>query len=194
MSYGVSITVTGAGLSAPARLALALHPERLAPVAGEAGLRCVRNNLRVLSSRTNALGAPSTHFYGRALNATTLDVKGDTATVVIAGPLGIRQRFYGGTIKPTKKKYLTVPIAAEAHGKSAGSFGEGELVVVFGRGRKPIGLARKADGKRQRGAMLYLLKLSVTQRPDPSILPATADVVTEVNRAIEAHVARNFSP
>ena len=175
MSYGVSITVTGADLSAPARLALALHPERLAPVAGEAGLRCVRNNLRVLSSRTNALGAPSTHFYGRALNATTLDVKGDT-------------------IKPTKKKYLTIPIAAEAHGKSAGSFGEGELVVVFGRGRKPIGLARKADGKRQRGAMLYLLKLSVTQRPDPSILPATADVVTEVNRAIEAHVARNFSP
>jgi hypothetical protein len=187
---GLSITLTGEGLTAPARALLALRPEKLGPVVGIAAHDIVTNRLALLSnSRKNQLGGKSTRFYGRALRATTWKAQGGEVTVSIAGPLGIRQRFYGGTIKPRPgKKYLTIPVAPEAHGRSAGSFG-GELEVIFGQGGRPIGLARKAQGKRKFGVMLYRLVRSVTQRPDPTILPKPAETTRHINNAIERHVA-----
>lgn len=105
--------------------------------------------------------------------------------------------------KPTQ--FLTIPARAEAYGKRAFEFKN--LRVQFGRGRMPVALVEadatliektkkrgyrpKGEAKLEKdfwgetagetgGAVMYWLVKSVTQRPDPSTIPATEMIANTV--------------
>jgi hypothetical protein len=181
---------------AVAAIRTGLTPEKLSPVIGRSARNTIRTHLfGVDRMRPNALGGARTHFYASAARGPSVQVQGDVAVVSIAS-VGIRQRLLGGTIKPRAgKKFLTIPATAEAHGKRASEFDD--LVVVYGAGGQPIALAHAAFRVTQQkisalparlrvgvtknvnshGGIVFWLRRSVTQQPDPSVLP-TVDVIS----------------
>ena len=188
-AVSLSVNVTGEGLAIPRRLLGALAPGRINPVIGRAATNATVAHLRAKNaSSPNALGGRRTNYYAGAARATSFAVVSDTEVVIGVAQIGIRQRFFGGTIRPRTAKFLTIPVAPEAHGKRAREFGD--LEVIFGRGGRPIGLARKAQGTRRFGVMLYRLARSVTQRADPSVLPTSATLGTAITTAVQSTVAR----
>jgi hypothetical protein len=189
VSVGLSIRVSGEGAQIPARVLGVLAPARLNPVIGRAAANVVVAHLRAKNtSSPNQLGGKRTNYYAAAARATSFAVVSDSEVVVSIAQRGIRQRFFGGTIKPRTAKFLTVPVHPSAHGKRAREFSD--LEIVFGSGGRPVALARRATGARRFGEILYRLVRSVTQRPDPSVLPESSAVRAEIVRAVDATLAR----
>lgn len=204
IGYRLDIRRSG-DAQAPARVAAVLQPARMNPVIGRAAANVFVSHLRGLDrTRPNRLGGRRTHFYLAAARGTSFQAVGDGIIVSISS-VGIRQRYFGGTIRPRPgKKYLTVPAAAEAHGKTAREFADLEL--VFDENRRPVALATKstlgvsitqdARGrivKRQTGSLgkiLFWLRRSVTQRADRSVLPEEAAITAVANAAQDAVVQR----
>jgi hypothetical protein len=128
----------------------------------------------------------TTNFWKAASRATSHQVEG-LGVVVSVNKIGVRQRFYGGTITPQKGKYLTIPARAEAYGKSAREFdnlkfikfanGTAALVekeaiqVKWGR-KKKDGTRNIKSVRETGGGIMYWLKESVTQVADPTVLPS----------------------
>lgn len=189
MSVGLSIRISGEGADIPARVLRAIAPARINPVIGRAASNTTVAHLRRLNQeRPNALGGRRTNYYAGAARGTSFAVVDDSTVVVSIAQRGIRQRVFGGTIKPRQAKFLTIPVHPLAHGKRAREFGD--LEIVFGAGGRPVALARKASGTRRFGEILFALRRSVTQRPDPSVLPANATLRADIVRAVESAVAR----
>lgn len=183
---GLLIDVSGSGLDVSSRVARVLEPARINPVIGRAATNVVREHL-FAKNRTspNQLGGRRTNYYLQAGRNTSFKIAGDHV-IVSVNQVGMRLRFYGGTVRPKTAKFLAIPVAPEAHGKRPREFGD--LEIVFGRGGKPIGLARK--GTRGRLAtILYRLADSVTQAPDSGVLPTPVDlaagVITAVNQVVD---------
>jgi hypothetical protein len=165
--------------------------------------RQIQDHLRGLeSSRPNRLGGRRTHFWAKAAQATFFEVQ-DDGVVVSINQQGMRQRFEGGTLKPVHKKWLTIPIRAEAHGRRAGEFNDlrfvqlsrGTAMLVQAdqtqvRFRKRKGGIRVQKGEEVGGLALFLLKKSVTQRPDPSVLPTEQQILDESRLATRLWIDR----
>ncbi len=181
-----------------------IAPERVNPVVGRSAVNTIRAHLFAANrTRPNALGGTRTNFYASAARGTSFESVGDGAVVSIA-QVGIRQRVLGGTIKPKTGKFLTIPVAPQAHGKRAREFGD--LEVIFGPGGQPVALATKGTrtlsitqnkaGKivkrleGRRGVILFRLVRSVTQRPDPSVLPSETTLQDNIGRDVSAHLNR----
>ncbi len=75
---------------------------------------------------------------------------------------------FGGVIKPVNKRALTIPIAPEARGKTAGEFETGgrKLFVLPKDRGDTIGLLGYADA-RKKFHPLFVLRTRSVQRPDP---------------------------
>jgi len=199
---GITVNVNDGASDAIAEFAAGLQPEALNGVVGETGVRVYQDHLRTLErDRPNALGGSRTHFYANAARATNWrPVEG--GVMISINHLGMAQRYYGGVIKPVRKKYLTEPAIAEAHGKTAAEFPD--LVLVFGRGGEPYALARRDNRALDRGAasgnggaigqrkpeIVFWLKKSVSQKPDPSVLPAEETVQDEIGRRVLSYATR----
>ena len=181
-----------------------MAPDRINPVVGRSAVNTIRAHLfRANRTRPNVLGGTRTNFYASAARGTSFQSVGDGAVVSIA-QIGIRQRVLGGTIKPKTAKFLTIPVAPEAYGKRAREFGD--LEVIFGAGGQPVALATKgtrslsitqnAHGKTvqrltgRRGVILFRLVRSVTQRPDPTVLPDEATLGDNIGRDVSAYLNR----
>lgn len=188
-----------------ARVRAGLQPEALRAIVGRSAVNTVRAHLfGVNQSRPNRLGGPRTNFYTQAARATSFRIVGDAVVVSIAS-VGIAQRYFGGTIRPVTKKFLTIPARAEAYGKRAGEFQD--LEVLVGR-NGPYALARRsaslisigrrgADGRRaigrrgsQGGEILFWLVKEVTQKPDPTVLPYNEQIEAAAQRDLTAYVNR----
>lgn len=181
------IAVTDTATPALRRLEAGLQPARLTPIIGRSARNATREHLFGKDAAGNKLGGRRTHYYGTAARGTNFAIEGDTVVVSIP-QLGIRQRYYGGTIKPKTAKYLTIPVHPAAHGKRAREFSD--LEVVFGPGGRPVALARKASGKRTLGEIYYRLVRSVTQAADPTVLPTMEALGAAIRPDLEAHIAR----
>lgn len=205
MSLAFRLSLTDQVSPTGRALAGALAPKQLNPVIGRSAVGAFRKHLfEVNRTRPNALGGTRTGFYASAARGTSFEATGDGVTLTVAS-VGIRQRVLGGTIRPTRAKFLTIPAAPEAHGKRAREFGN--LVVVFGPGGRPIALAtpettvpvtrggRRGGSAlgttRQRaGKILFRLVKSVTQRPDPTVIPSEAAVQAGVAKDAGAYLDR----
>lgn len=206
MSLAFRLSLTDQVSPTGRALAGALVPAQLFPVIGRSAVGTFRKHLfEVNRTRPNALGGTRTGFYASAARGTSFETTGDGVTLTVAS-VGIRQRVLGGTIRPKTAKFLTIPVAPEAHGKRAREFGN--LVVVFGPGGRPIALAtpavniiqyrkkRKSQeriGKslgRRAGTILFRLVKSVTQRPDPTVIPSQAAVQAGVTKDAGAYLDR----
>lgn len=206
MSVGIQISaVRDTATPALQRMAAAVQPGRLQAIIGRSAANTYKQHLLGLNqTRANALGGPRTNFYAAAARGTSFRVVGDDVVVSISS-VGIRQRYFGGTIKPKTTKYLTIPAIPEAHGKRASEFqGLRFAIVPDEQGRQRPALVQGAQtlirGRRSKGGVrfraigeirervVFWLARSVTQQPDPTVLPYTELVETRVQRDVAAYL------
>lgn len=200
MSIAISINVRDTGTRVARALGVALRPERIAPVVGRSAHNTIRTHLFGKNQTSpNALGGRRTNYYAQAARATQFQIVGDSAVVSI-NQVGIAQRFFGGKIVPRTSKYLTIPVHPAAHGKRAREF---DLELVFGPGGQPVALATKAtsgstvDGRGRirksavrTGEIMFRLVKSVTQQPDPTVLPYDELIEARIDRDVGAYIDR----
>lgn len=146
-------------------------------------------------------GFPATGFGERAARATK-GFASETGVTLRCDAQGIRQRYYGGEIKPVNARALTIPISPISYGHSASEFpglfllktNKGAYLVQGGVEQTKKGKDRKrgkdAGGNskfRRMGALNFLFKLSggVTQRGNPRVLPTNDEFLEVAQRALE---------
>lgn len=192
MSFAYTITVDSREVEAAfKRLGAALTPAQMAAAAGPAVHRTVFDHIAKLGP--NRRGWPTTRFYGRAARATTWQAVADGLVVTVA-QIGFRQRYYGGVIRPTRRRMLAIPISPVSYGKVPADFPglfllptrKGVYLVQHGEGVSATGnivrgkFGRDANERRRRRAalnFLFKLKAFVVQAGDKTILPNDADLL-----------------
>lgn len=190
MSLGVSLSLrierTAGDPDQARRLEVALRPENLHPVIGRSAVNLFREHFfRLNAERPNRLGGPRTNFYADAARGTSSTSLPD-GVLVSVNQVGIRQRWLGGVIRPKKAKWITIPMRAEAHGKRAREFNDLRFILIDPDTaalvrNEATELRRKRDrktgkvtyvaGESRGGEVMFWLKRSVTQKPDPSVIP-----------------------
>jgi hypothetical protein len=162
-------------------LARGLTPANIARPIGQGVAQLVKAHLTALdTARQNDLGGTPTHFYRKGAQATTWSPVAE-GVVIRVDHQGIAQRYFGGTIKAKPGGALTIPADPEAYGKRAREFNNLRLVVFGESGRAALVTAIASNiriGKRGVKAVsstvqrvMYWLVKSVTQEPDPTVLP-----------------------
>jgi hypothetical protein len=178
-------------------------------IAAEVGPRCTRlvqRHLRGLGQ--NKRGWQSTHFYGRAAEATNWQ-EGFGFLNIVINQIGMRQRYFGGDIKPLNAGgALTIPASPEAYGKRAGEFSNlqfkfaldpergvmrpalvekaGVMHIKLGRKKKDGTKTATADRMSTGLVALFWLSKGVHQEPDPGVLPSDEDFEREFSLSVKA--------
>jgi hypothetical protein len=183
-----------------------LDMDRVRSVGGRALVNTLRAHFfRLDRERPNQLGGDRTHFYGQvARSVQNPRAEGDAIRVSI-NHIGIAQRYFGGDITPKRAKYLTIPARAEAYGKRAREFDD--LQILWGK-RGPVALGQREQlqstlGKKNKkgtrpveneqivgGGIFYWLVKSVTQPPDPTVLPPENELLADARKAAAAEIDR----
>lgn len=180
-------------------------PHRIAAEVGPRCTRLVQRNFRRLG--TNSKGWPSTHFYGRAAEATNWQEM-NSFVLISVDQIGIRQRLLGGPIRPVNAKALTIPAQPDTYGKTVGEFSNLQFKMVLdpqsGRIRpalveKPGQVTKRRGGKRKDGTRsetevsattglvaLFWLARGVKQDPDPAVMPSDADFEAELDKSVDS--------
>jgi hypothetical protein len=199
-----SITIKDDARPAVQNLAAGLAPARLNAIAGRSAHQVYRGHLFALNrARPNRLGGRRTNFYSAAARGTNWRDAGDHVVVSIAS-VGIRQRYFGGTIKPKTKKFLAIPARTEAYGKTPREFSDlvfvqfksGSAALIRSHGDAPLRIdsaGNVSGGGHDLGEVMFWLVTSVTQRPDPSVLPPMDDVAKAINRDVLDYAHRLWS-
>lgn len=195
-------------------LANAQRPKALWQAGAKSVQAEISAHLRRLQAKGNAKGWPSQKFFagGRDSVNTHVGVSALTdtgAVVTIADPRFVHH-VEGGTVTPKRKKYLAIPLTAEAYAAS----GRGSIieslpnlkVVKFPRG---LFLVREVGTKTKRGATggrkynqvqslrlipLFKLVKRVTHRKHPDALPNPADLQDKAYQDMELAAKRLFGP
>lgn len=189
-----------------AHVAERLSPRRMAAEVGPRFTRLLQRNFRSLGS--NKLGWPSTHFWGRAANATNWSIEADVKSVVIAcNQIGVRQRLLGGVIKPVNAGALTIPAAPEAYGKTAREFNNlvfgfalnpatGKMQpclkeaiatsVTFGKKKKDGSQSVKLLSTTTGLHVMFWLCGGVRQNADPKVMPSEEQFNQAMDQSVEA--------
>lgn len=142
---------------------------------------------------------PKTGF-GEAVSESVHDVPTGSGFLLRANYLGIRQRYYGGTIRAKNKKVLCFGVKPESYGRSYS-----EVKRALGIDRKMATVTetnkrgqlvtrrRKLTEDENKDRRQYLRSLfgfarQVTQQPNPNVIPPDLGEVTvrELNHAIAA--------
>jgi len=151
-------------------------------VAAKAAARQTRENFKELAGARHRRTGGALNFYADAAKKTTGVVINDDIVVVVDKE-GVRQRYLGGTIKATRRKYLAIP-SDEAGGKVPKDFGD---ELFFFRKGSVAGLALP-DGKGMR--VMFWLKKSVKQDPDSTVMPTDSEYVAAIEPEVDAQIER----
>ena len=139
-----------------------------------------------------AFGAPPTRHYedGAAAISTSADASAGTVTIPIPG---ISRAWGDVTIRPGPgKTKLTIPArsgAPEAYGKTVGILKASGWHFASGRRGTPQEklLFGRRDGEKK-SRVMFILKESVTQRRDPSLLPSQGAIADCAGKAVVRRV------
>jgi len=197
MALTVSVKVSGNADEALAALKKVFSPRERANIVGRAAQNEVRNYLFAINlQRPNKLGGTRTNYFSGAAESTEFNADDKGTAVVNIHQVGMRMKYTGGKIVPRRAKNLTIPARSEAYGKTAKEFDN--LQVVFGRGRKAIGLAErestdisvgkkkvKNKGSRGGGMMFWLVK-EVNVTADKTVMPQPDDILKASGKALKA--------
>ena len=179
------------------------RPQRLRNIVGPALARYVQTHL--LGNGPNKRGWPTTRFWPRAARSTSWWSNAASSNVIISiNQIGVRQRYYGGIIRPVKAKALAIPISPVSYGHVPADFADlflvktkkGAFLCQRGLELSASGrtVARKKLGgnnRRRRPAELhFLFKLSarVTQPGDKSIVPTGDELLAVAMARVEEAV------
>ncbi len=159
------------------------------------------------------LGAEHSGFYAEAARGVQMPQIESEGISVGISKLGLRLRYYGGTVKPGKNiswktgqptKWLAIPNNPIAYGKRTQEFdfsglGTGNLRFVYFRPdlaalvenlATEIKLVRgvfKAVASTI-GAVIFWLKRSVTYKADPTVLPGSEELLAAAQDAGESQL------
>ena len=197
MSIAVSITASDLATPALEAKLAQIQPERLAGILGPGLTQFTQRHL--LANGTNSRGWPSTHFWADAARSTSF-TRSESGITISINKIGVRQRYYGGPIRPVTAKALAIPISPVSYGRVPADFpglfvlkcASGAYLVQNNEGvsektGRTIGRTGKGGnaGRRLKSNLTFLFKLSagVQQDPDPSVIPSE-DELTETGMSI----------
>jgi hypothetical protein len=154
----------------------------------------VRDHFLALQGSRHAsasrLGAQPTNYWGKAAEsvsqADALSAGAESAVVSIAAP-GIVRAVRDVDIHPTGgRQYLSIPIASEAYGnrmlKGEGSRFPKGFFITSKKGNL-LFVERVGEGKTAQLHPLYLMKPSVHQPQDRTLLPSDAQILNTARKA-----------
>ena len=148
--------------------------------------KTVLNHLRTVKlPQGNRFGAPSTGFWKKAIDSVFSTATGAEATVSIPAR-GVALQYYGGTVRPTNKQCLTIPLNAMAYGKSARELAP--LIRV-----KDVLFKKIGDGSAANLVPMFALRKSVTIRPHPDVLPSKGVLAEVVATEAEIYCRRHVN-
>ena len=186
-----TIEITENAKPAMERLKLKLRNDATNPVIGHAVVKLLKQ--RFLAKPRNWRGFPTTHFWPRAAAATTFQADGESVRISV-NQIGVMQRFLGGSIIPTRAKFLTIPAIAEAYGHRAGDFSglkvaRGDFEMYHGR-RVSLALVApdwkpNLDDPADTTGVYFWLVRAVSQQPDPTVLPDENEITWTALAAIK---------
>jgi hypothetical protein len=197
MDFSIAIKVIS-DTASPAvdKVSRACEPGQIARKLRDPLLNVVRRHYETLPPNKNHW--PSTGFWKRASDS-TYAVDDDRGVTITTYQIGVRQRLLGGTIDAFRAKNLSIPNIAEAYGKLPREFSD-LVVMPFGRGQDaPKALVHASDVDFVRNApdretadrkILFWLRPSVFQSPDPRVLPSDDEIFSVIDEELNAH----FSP
>lgn len=186
------------------RIAASIGPSRLGSVAGRAVVNTVRAHLFARNaSHPNKLGGTRQNFWAAAARSTHMRSESWGAMVSI-NALGFRLQYQGGTVRPTTRKFLTIPAKAEAYGKRAGEFDDLEFTIIPGKGPALVA-ARRSEirirkvkggfkvvhtGSTLGNDVFYWLARSVRIPAHPDALPPEAKMAEAAQGAVGSFLMR----
>ncbi len=202
MSLRIDVTRTGPNLNEDlAKLQKAFTGQEVNDLVGRAATNTVREHLFAYDrAHPNKMGGRRINFYAQAARATNYRTKADGVTVSIP-TVGIRQRYYGGIIRPNASRtsgkptrLLTIAANAESYGKRAGEFSNLHLIIFKNRGGGAVGaLVENTPGKSknlQPGRVMFWLIDKANQKPNPDILPTDMAVLNAITKAVSGAAGR----
>jgi hypothetical protein len=188
MSYSISIAADTVTPTLKAMIAQ-LSPQRFSAAVGPACMKLMQQNYRRQAPTKS--GGKSTGFWADAARSTTWIPDG-AGVILTTTKIGVRQQYYGGTIYPVNRKFLTVPIDPDAHGKTAADFPDAFLIIT----RKGAFICEHVNqftptGKQKKNAgpvlkFLFKLVASVDQAANPGVLPTDEEFYSVIFRAVDA--------
>ncbi len=125
---------------------------------------------------THGPGRVSTKWHARLSTEWTMIATDHTGALLVYPDYdnSLGHKIYGGTIKPNRAEYLTIPLIPEAHGKKVRNY-VSEFGRVFSNKSKTVLMEHiKGGGVRS----VYALKKSVTHQPWPESIPSNEDMST----------------
>lgn len=124
------------------------------------------------ANSANKLGGQRTNFWAQVEKTvfSEVDEAGGMASLGVPHP-GFAQKLYGGVIRAKSARALTIPVTAEAYGKTTAEFeGATGLRLFFIKPNETGLLATRLQGA-QGITVQYVLKASVSQEKDEEALP-----------------------
>lgn len=120
------------------------------------------------TARGNARAKGGRRFWREIADRTRMSSVSESAVIVSCDHVAAAQKQFGGDIRPKNRRALTIPIADEARGKTAGEFAAGgrSLFVLESDKADTIGVLgyNEAGGEFH---PLFVLRSRVSQRPEP---------------------------
>lgn len=204
------ITVTDTATPMLLRLQAGVSVAQSGPVAGRAVSNLVRSHLFARNaSHPNQIGGRRTNFWAQAARSTQMQPTATGAEVGI-NLLGFRLQYAGGTVRPVRRRYLTIPAVPEAHGKLASEWPDLEFAFVkdssSGRMRPALVQAKQTEIRITKGGRkgpkvsavastlgnqaIYWLTKKATIPAHPEALPTVAAMGASASAALSSYYRR----
>lgn len=135
------------------------------------------------------LGAQPTGHYTDGADEIHSTATSERGTVVVPIP-GIKRAFGDVRIEARNAKALTIPVDALAYGKRASELRSVGWTLFRITSKKGSDLLMGTDGEVTKP--LYLLRKSVTQRRDPSLMPTMEEMERTVVTAMKVQIRKRL--
>lgn len=146
------------------------EPRALLAVLGRKGAQELKTHFRKKdTTQPNKLGGRRTHYWREVADSTRAGKATARSVTIRIGHPTISQKVYGGQIIAKRAKALTIPMHPDAHGRMASEFDDELFIHKDDQGKGY--LARSTGGGIE---LMYALRKSVNQDPDPTALPNLA--------------------
>jgi hypothetical protein len=211
----IGMRLQSKGLNELREKAAAIGAQSEMAVAGaNAAANVTSDHLFALDSRGNAFGGKRTNFYSKAAKSVSLAQPTSGGASFTITKLGLAQRWLGGTIRAGAgtssstgrlTKYLAIPARSEAYGQPPSAFPDlqfvprrngGAMLVqalqtkvsISGRKKKLVSRGSEAGG-----LVMYWLVKSVTQEPDPSVMPTEEELLNAATAEMNNYLVRRLA-
>lgn len=173
------------------------HP-KLKEIASLAAVEAWQDHLdQHYVAKPNKLGGASTGYWSLVRNGIFGRPTATGATVTARGP-GLSMKYDGGVVRPGKgtstytgraTQMLSIPVAAEAHGKRPGDFGKSLFLVQLHGPAAAAGLVKRQGRSKTRGKLMFILAKQARIKPDKNITPQPAVVISNMQRRVREFIA-----